>query len=236
MGIDTHKTPIKIIYGGTLLAGSGVGASAASCVSLARAVNEEFQLGLPIDEINRIAWEGEFAYHGTPSGVDNTASCYGGLLLYHLKGPEKIVENIKIEKPIRVVLGNSGVSADTRVLEVLVEDAKAKDKQLFDSRMQAITEQSFGLKKCLEQNDLAQVGKYMTENHQILVDMGLSHPKLDYLCNMARNLGALGAKLTGGGMGGYMVALTPSEDLQGSVAKAMEAEGYFVIRASVGEK
>src|SRR5512136_724574 len=67
MKVDAKKTPIKITYGGTLLAGSGVGASAASCVSLARALNEEFKLGLSIDEINQVAFEGEFAYHGIPS-------------------------------------------------------------------------------------------------------------------------------------------------------------------------
>src|SRR5512143_1629884 len=94
MKIDVKKNPIKITYGGTLLAGSGVGASAASCVSLARALNDEFKLGLSIDEINQIAWEGEFAYHGIPSGVDNTASCYGGLLLYQLKNKQRIVEKI----------------------------------------------------------------------------------------------------------------------------------------------
>ena len=81
MKIDVKKNPIKIIYGGSLLAGSGVGASAAHCVSLARALNDEFDLGLTIDEINQLGWEGEFAYHGIPSGVDNTASTYGGLLL-----------------------------------------------------------------------------------------------------------------------------------------------------------
>ena len=61
MKVDARKTPIKITLGGSLLAGSGVGASAASCVSLARALNDEFKLGLSIDEINQIAWEGEFA-------------------------------------------------------------------------------------------------------------------------------------------------------------------------------
>jgi len=79
MKIDTEKQGLKITFNGDLLAGSGVGASAASCVSLARALNDEFGLGLPIERINEIAWEGEFAYHGIPSGVDNTASCYGGL-------------------------------------------------------------------------------------------------------------------------------------------------------------
>ena len=83
MKIDVKKNPIKITYGGSLLAGSGVGASAASCVSLARALNDEFKLNLSIEDINHIGWKGEFAYHGIPSGVDNTASTYGGLILYH---------------------------------------------------------------------------------------------------------------------------------------------------------
>ena len=82
MNIDVKKNPIKITVGGNLLAGSGVGASAASCVSLARALNEEFNLGYSIEEINRVAWQGEFPYHGIASGVDNTASTYGGLLLF----------------------------------------------------------------------------------------------------------------------------------------------------------
>jgi mevalonate kinase len=68
MGDDVKNTTIKITYGGTLLAGSGVGAS---CLSLARALNEEFKLGYSIDQINHVGWEGEFAYHGIPSGVDN---------------------------------------------------------------------------------------------------------------------------------------------------------------------
>jgi mevalonate kinase len=83
--IDVKNNPLKITYGGSLLAGSGVGASAAHCVSLARALNEEFNLGYSIDEINHFGWEGEFAYHGTPSGVDNTASTYGGLIQFQIK-------------------------------------------------------------------------------------------------------------------------------------------------------
>ena len=77
-------------------------------------------------------------------------------------------------------------------------------------------------------------GRNLTENHKILIDMELSHEKLIYLCNLALEKGALGAKLTGGGMGGYMVALTPGKDLQESVASAMEKEGYKVIRATIG--
>lgn len=234
MKISAEKTPIKITLGGSLLAGSGVGASAASCVSLARALNEEFGLGLSGDEINQVAWEGEFAYHGTPSGVDNTASCYGRLMLYWLKKERKIIENIRVKKPIEVVLANSGVSVDTSLLGGVVRKEKEKNPGIFDSRLQTITEQALNVKKRLEVYDLKEVGRIMTENHKILMDMGLSHEKLIHLCDLAIENGALGAKLTGGGMGGYMVALTPGVELQKKVASAIESEGFAVICATVG--
>ncbi len=234
MKIDPRATPIKITFGGTLLAGSGVGASAASCVSLARALNEEFKLGLSIDEINQVAWAGEFAYHGIPSGVDNTASCYGGLMLYRLMDGQKKTEKIRVKEPIEVVLGNSGVSANTAVLDGLVEKEEKRDPGLFSARLNTITEQALEMKRGLETHDLEKVGSLMTENHRILIDMGLSHEKLIHLCDLALERGALGAKLTGGGMGGYMVALTPGKILQETVASAFEEEGFAIIRATVG--
>jgi len=234
MGIDTGKTPLRITLGGSLLAGSGIGASAAGCVALARALNEEFGLGLPIEEINRIAWEGEFPYHGLPSGVDNTASCYGGLLFYRIQGGQKGATPIPVREPIPIGLANSGISADTTLLDGLVEGEKRRDPEKFRERMDLITKQSFRMKECLEKHDLADVGRLMVANHEILVDMGLSHEKLDYLCRMALSEGATGAKLTGGGMGGYMIALTPEPEVQGRVADAMEKEGFPVIRTTVG--
>ena len=234
MGIDAEKTPLKISYGGSLLAGSGVGASAASCVSLARAIDEEFNLGYTIEQINHVGWEGEFAYHGIPSGVDNTASTYGGLLRYWVKDKEKHFENIDIKAPLDIVLANSGVTADTSKLDDYVEGLKNDDPELFASRMKAITEQSDEMKSALEAYDLETVGRVMTANHKILIDMGLSHDTLIYLCDVALKLGALGAKGTGGGRGGYMVALTPGQELQEKVASTFEGEGYKVIRAAIG--
>lgn len=234
MQVDVQKNPIKITYGGSLLAGSGVGASAASCVSLARALNNEFNLNLSTEEINQIGWEGEFAYHGIPSGVDNTASTYGGLILYHIKNGQKTWEHITIKEPIEVVLGNSSVTADTSKLDAHLEALEEKDPDLFNQRLQAVRAQAFEMKKALEDYDLEEVGRIMTANHKILIEMNLSHEKLIYLCNMAIELGALGAKLTGGGRGGYMNALTPGKELQEKVASAMEQEGYRVIRAKIG--
>jgi len=233
MKIDVKNNPIKITYGGTLLAGSGVGASAASCVSLARALSEEFNLGLSVEEINRVGWEGEFAYHGTPSGVDNTASTYGGIMLYQIKNDQKKFERISLKKSIEVVLGNSGVTADTSLLDGFVIKEKEKDQELFSTRLKTITDQAYEVKKGLEEGDLEKVGTTITKNHEILIEMGLSHEKLISLCNLALKEGALGAKLTGGGMGGYMIALTPDQNTQEVVSSAIEKQGCGVIRATI---
>jgi mevalonate kinase len=236
MKIDIKNNPIKISYGGNLLAGSGVGASAASCVSLARALNDEFNFSLSIDEINHVGWEGEFAYHGLPSGVDNTASTYGGILLYQVRNKQKDFEKIQASKPIEVVLGNSGITADTSLLRVMTEKQRKSNPKLFWSRLKMISEQVYEVKEGLETGDFGKVGKLMTENHEILIEMELSHKKLISLCNVAIEEGALGAKLTGGGLGGYMIALTPGKDLQEAVASAIEKQGYGIISATIGRK
>jgi len=212
-----------------------VGASAASCVSLARALNDEFKLGYSVEQINQVGWEGEFAYHGTPSGVDNTASTYGGLILYQIKNKQKRFEKIKIKAPLRVVLANSGVTADTSKLDIFVEREEARDLELFLSRLKTIRDQVKEMKQALEAYNLDKVGDIMTANHQILIEMDLSHQTLVYLCEKAIQMGALGAKLTGGGRGGYMVALTPDKELQNEIASAFEQEGFKVIKATIGQ-
>jgi mevalonate kinase len=234
MKIDVKKNPIKITVGGNLLAGSGVGASAASCVSLARALNEEFRLGYSIEQINNVAWQGEFPYHGVASGVDNTASTYGGLLLFYLKNKEQHFEKIKTPKPFEIVLANSGITANTALLDEFSERQKKENPDLFASRMQTITSQGRDMKKALEAGDLKAVGTIMTTNHKLLAEMEFSHEILDKMCKSALERGAWGAKVTGGGRGGYMISLTPGKELQDKIASAFEKEGYKVIRATIG--
>ena len=234
MNVDVKKTPIKITYGGTLLAGSGVGASAASCVSLARALNAEFNLGCSIEEINRVAWQGEFPYHGVASGVDNTASTYGGLLLFQVRNGEQHFEKIRTPKSFGIVLANSGITANTALLDVFIDEQRKADPELFATRLKLITAQAYDMKEALEAGYLENVGKIMSNNHEILTAMEMSHETLDHLCRLALEKGALGAKVTGGGRGGYMVALTPGKKLQDTIASAFEREGYKLIRATIG--
>ena len=173
-------------------------------------------------------------YHGIPSGIDNTASTYGGLLMFRISDGSTSFARISVEQPFRVVLANSGVTADTTTLDGFVLAIRDRDPDAFEQRLETIREQAGAMKAALEGGDLDTVGRIMTANHQILVEMGLSHEKLVYLCHRVLALGALGAKLTGGGRGGYMLALTPGEDLQAAVARSLEEEGLEVIRATIG--
>jgi mevalonate kinase len=236
MGIDVKQHPIKITVGGTLLAGSGVGASAASCVSLARALNAEFELGLSIEEINRVAWQGEFPYHGVASGVDNTASTYGGLLRFWLADGQQHFERIECPGAFEIVLANSGVTVDTAALDEFIDRQKTDEAELFAARLKTMTAQVFEMEKALEAGDLRTVGTIMSANQKLLIDMQMSHETVDAMCETALRNGAFGAKVTGGGRGGYMLSLTPGTELQETVAAAFAKEGYKVIRATIGGK
>ncbi|MGD9131740.1 MAG: hydroxymethylglutaryl-CoA reductase, partial [Candidatus Bathyarchaeota archaeon] len=89
-------------------------------------------------------------------------------------------------------------------------------------------------RKALEEFDLRKVGELMDENHRLLQEIEVSCKELDYLVDLARKQGAFGAKMTGGGGGGCMLALTPGKDLQEAVAAAMEDEGFKVLRTKIG--
>src|SRR4030042_1315604 len=117
MGLDA-KTPLSIWLGGNLPGFSGLGASAASSVAIARAISEEFNLGLSNEKINQIAYEAEKAYAGNPSGIDNTAATYGGLMWFkkNMSGGPAYIERLTIGKPIEIVIGSTGIVANTKAM------------------------------------------------------------------------------------------------------------------------
>ncbi|MCF7915793.1 MAG: hypothetical protein K9L66_11550 [Spirochaetaceae bacterium] len=234
MNIDLRKNPIRIKVGGDLLAGSGVGASGAISVSFGKACNDEFKLGMDLLEENRIGWVGERSYHGIPSGVDNTASTFGGLMMYIIRDGKKMYERIVPAKPLYVVLANSGVTYNTALLDEHVEGLINNNAEKFYTNMSKVTSQVYEMKKAIETGDLQAAGDIMVENHELLIDMDLSHERLVELCERAIKMGAYGAKLTGGGRGGYMVSLVESPEMQDKIASAFEKDDIPVIKAQLG--
>jgi mevalonate kinase len=233
MRLDNSKNGIKIELGGNLYAASGIGASAASCVAVARALSEHFNLNLSDDEINDIAYEGEKGYHGTPSGIDNTASTFGGLIWFE-KGEPNIMKKISLPNPVRIVMCNTGKVADTTAAVEGVRKRKEKDPEKYKKIFNRAENIAYLAKRALQEENYKEVGKLMNENHKLLQQIEVSSRELDFLVGITREQGALGAKLTGGGLGGNMIALTPGKDLQENVANAIEKEGFQVLKTTIG--
>jgi len=236
MGIDPEKAGLKIWLGGNLPSFSGIGASAASSVAIARATAEEFKMRLSDEKINEVAYEAEKAYAGTPSGIDNTAATYGGLIWFkrNLSGGPNTIEKLSIREPVEIVMGNTGIVADTKEMVAGVAERKERNPEKYNPLFKQAGELALTARKALEDFDLRGVGRLMNKNHRLLQEIEVSCKELDYLVNLAIEQGAFGAKLTGGGGGGCMVALTPTKELQESVATAMEKEGFEVLRTKIG--
>ena len=234
MNIDVEKNPVKITLEGDLLAASGLGASAASCVAIARALSKHFNLNLDDEQINNVAYEGEKGYHGNPSGIDNTAATYGGVIWFQRKPDGNIIERIKLKEPVEIVIGNTGKVADTKKAVAGVRERKEKYPEKYNQIFEEARKLVFDARNALEDFDIRRVGELMNKNHKLLQEIEVSSEELDLLVEIALENGALGAKLTGGGLGGNMIALTPEKDLQKRVAGAMEKEGYQVIKTTLG--
>jgi mevalonate kinase len=233
MNLESSKKGLKIELGGNLYAASGIGASAASCVAIAKALSEHFNLNLSDDEINNIAYEGEKGYHGTPSGIDNTASTFGGLIWFE-KGSNNVIQRMTLSSPIEIVIGNTGKVSDTAAAVAGVRARKEKNPDKYKEIFDRAKNIAFLARRAFKDEDYEEVGKLMNENHKLLQQIEVSSRELDFLVDVARENGALGAKLTGSGLGGNMIALTPGKELQERVANAIEKEGFQVLATSIG--
>ena len=235
MNLDFSAGGVEVELAGSLYAASGIGASAASCVAMARALSEFYELNLPDEEINNIAYEGEKGYHGTPSGIDNTASTYGGLIWFEKKEPS-IIDRIELQNPVEIVMGNTGKVADTTAAVAGVRQRKENNPEKYAEIFKRAENVAYLAKQAFLDEDLHEIGKLMNENHKLLQQIEVSSRELDFLVKLARDYGAFGAKLTGGGLGGNMIALTPGRKLQDEVANAIEKEGFQTVKTSIGVK
>jgi len=233
-GLKTN-TGMKIWLGGNLYCASGVGASAASCTAIARALNEEFALGFDDAKINELAFEGEKAYHGTPSGLDNTASTYGGLLWFKKNETKKNTMNkMTLKKPIEIIIANTGLVANTLKAVEGVKKRKKTSPEKYDKIFSEYNKLVKEAKNALNQMNLEKIGKLMNKNHKLLQKIGVSLKENDELVKIALDNGALGAKLTGGGLGGLVLILTPEKKLQQKIANAIEKKGFKVNKTTIG--
>ena len=220
LGIDPFP-PLEIKITSTIPVASGLGSGAAVSVALTRALLAYLNRSITDEEINSFVFEIEKLHHGTPSGIDNTVVTYAKPV-YFIKGQP--IEIFKVGRPFTVVIGDTGISALTKEsvgdVRKLWEVDKAKWEKVFDE----IGETARSAREKIESGKSEELGELMNQNHALLQKLTVSSPELDKLVESARSAGALGAKLSGGGRGGNMIALVEVEFAE-KVLDALKSTG-----------
>jgi mevalonate kinase len=238
LNIDTTKVGFQIDLAGDLVCASGIGASAASCVAIVRALNDEFKLGLNDEQVNEAAYEGEKGYHGTPSGIDNTASTYGGLVWFErdLSGGIPKFKRLKLDKAMHLVVAATGITASTKVVVGDVRAKKDANPEWFEIISKEYNQLVHDAKDSLIKLNIKKVGQLMNKNHELLQQLTVSCKELDNLVKIARENGAVGSKMTGTGRGGNIIALAQDEKAMKKIASALEnAKAAGVWTTSFGQ-
>jgi len=205
---------------------AGLGSSAAVSVSLARALAQF--LGHPLDNeiVNQIAFEVEKIHHGTPSGIDNTVITYEEPVYFRKGEPPQRME---ILEGFTLVIANSGTPSSTVQTVSRVRAAWQQKQQKYESLFARIGEIVEQVREIIQTGNLTRNASLLTENHQLLREMGVSTQELDLLVNAALDAGAAGAKLSGGGGGGTIIAISESERIEAVVAALKNAGTQQVI-------
>lgn len=209
----------------------GLGASAALAVATIRALDAHFSLGLVDAEISELALQGEKVAHGNPSGVDNSIATLGQMMLFKRDGVPQITP-ISLPKPITLVIAMSSVESLTAETVARVQHMLERNpgpyEDIFD-QIDALTLKSLA---ALKNYDLGQLGDYMNVCHGLLNALQVSTWELEELVQIARDNGALGAKLTGGGGGGSIIALC--DDSGEKMIGAFDDAGYRALEVQIG--
>ncbi|MDA3922704.1 MAG: hydroxymethylglutaryl-CoA reductase, degradative [Salinisphaera sp.] len=206
---------------------NGLGASAALAVSVIRAMARCFAITISEREISNLAFDVEKIAHGTPSGIDNTLATFGRPILFRKDHPNARPEirDLATPAPIPVVIGLSGVATLTAQTVGNVRKAWQKNPQRYEAIFDQIDGLALAGVDALARGDIAELGDLMNIDHGLLNALQVSSWEIEELVEIARRHGALGAKLTGGGGGGAMIAVAEPDRIQ-PIASAMRAAGY----------
>ena len=230
----SHVSPfpnLDIKITSTIPVASGLGSGAAVTIALTRALASRLNYSMTDEEVNAFAYEIEKLHHGTPSGIDNTVVTYARPV-YFIKGQP--IETFKVGEPFTIVIADTGISAPTKTSVGDVRKLWEADQKHWERVFDEIADISFAARRVIEEGWIKMLGVLMDENHAWLQQMTVSSPELDHLVEAARRAGALGAKMSGGGRGGNMIALvTPAsaEDVSLALNEA-GAQNTFITQVS----
>jgi mevalonate kinase len=229
LAIDRPLIDLELTF--EIPTGAGLGSSAAMAVAIATAMAHQHHV--PLSRIADAALASETVIHGKPSGLDHTIAERGGFGVF-VRGEG--LTPVKAAHPFTLVVGNTGRARDTRARVTRVAELLSERGDEVRARFRAIGELVRRGRAAVERGDLDELGAAMNENQRHLEALDVSCPEIERLCAIARDAGAVGAKLTGGGGGGCVIALVPGLEDEGvaqKVEQAWQAAGFAALSTEI---
>lgn len=217
----------------TLPLGSGLGGSAAIGVAVSRALLATLGEAETAARVLAGADAWERVFHGNPSGVDAAAAYAGGCIWF---SKETGTEPLFVDVPLRLAICLAGPPASTKQMVESVQRLGERRPDLLGKSLAGIESLVKNAKLCIQAGDMSGLGQLMNYNQMLLSGLFLSTPEIERACAIAREAGALGAKLTGAGGGGAVIALCEGspEPIEGALRDAGFTAFSTEIQASVG--
>jgi mevalonate kinase len=227
----TSLDPARILIQSDIPPASGLGSGTAVTLALIRAICAFVGRSLPLEQQSEIAYEVEKIHHGSPSGIDNTVITFAQPILFR-KG--QAPTPLQPARPIPLILADCGVASSTAAAVAHVRQQLTRLPQATQALFETIGNLVETATIAFQSGDLEQLGRRMSENHSALQELGVSNAGLDAMVDAACAAGALGAKLSGAGQGGHIVALAREHDLS-VVERALRGAGArTAVRSEVG--
>jgi mevalonate kinase len=194
------RGPVRVVAQAELPPGGGLGCSAALGVAIGRALAP----GVSTEGAAALATVWERVFHGNPSGIDAAVAAHGGSILFEKGSP---MRSVHLKQPLTVCIGSTGVASSTKTMVDGVAALRERKPDLAEKTFSGIASLVRNAELALAAGDLVGLGKLMDLNQMLLAGLFVSTEEIERLCSLARENGALGAKLTGAGGGGCVVAL-----------------------------
>ncbi len=224
----TVTSHVSVVAEADLPPGGGLGCSAAIGVAVARALEPRASA----DEIagRVMAWEGVF--HGNPSGIDAAVSASGGCVYFRRGKP---MERVSLKSPLILAVGNTGIASSTKTMVGVVARQHDQKRETTERAFEGIRVLVENARHAITAGDLAALGKLLDLNQMLLSGLFVSSEEIERMCGSARDDGALGAKLTGAGGGGSVVALAPSAETAARIVATWRKDGFSGFVTTVGQ-
>jgi len=220
-----NQVGIEVSISSRVPPGIGLGSSAASCVATVAAVDSLFQENPSRQKVCELAMESERLIHKRTSGADCYVSTFGGLMQYY--GKSKSFKNIETKgQSLCLVVANTGVNHSTSDLVAGVKKFRDRNRILFKTLLKYASEICLQACTAIESGKCDKIGELMNENQIILQQLGISHDKVRDIIDICSKAGAIGAKITGAGGGGAVIALAASKQESTKIVSRIKEAGY----------